>query len=185
MKHALTAIAAAVLLTLTGCGNSDTASTSEALQSPSVESANQVSDGLQPNSDGYDMRVMYQWIPELPTIKPAEAALNIQFEDESQESKELYVTQSNSSEQVPSIDSGQYLTKEFHIPFGGTITAQASVNDPTDGRLTCLIVETAQEVVLDYQEMTLGSDESLSCMGFTHQEHDYEAGKPPVEVKFN
>src|SRR5690625_4242262 len=135
MKHTLTVIAAAALIALTGCSTSNIETTSDTIQSPNVEAANQAPSKLQPSSDGYEMRIMYQWIPELPSIQPAEAQLNIRVEDEAQEAHESYVTPTSPADQVPSIDSGQYLTKDFHVPAGGTITARSSVSDPpNEGR---------------------------------------------------
>lgn len=186
MKHTLNLLAAATLIALTGCGNGETEAAPATSSSAPIETVNTATDVLQPNPDGYDMRVMYQWIPELPSIKPAEAQLNIQIKDETQEVQESYVTPSTPGDLVPSIDSGQYLTKDFSVPPGGTFTAESLVSDPpNDGRLTCLIVEVKQQVALDYQETSVGASETLSCMGYTHDDHDYKAGQPPVEVKFN
>ncbi|GAA4106059.1 hypothetical protein FB556_2131 [Enteractinococcus coprophilus] len=177
MKHSLSTLAAVALITLTGCSSDDTEAISATPPPAPIEAANQPSNALQPNPDGYEMRVMYQWIPELPSIKPAEVRLKIQIQDQAHGTRELYITPASSHEQMPSIDSGQYLIKDFQVPAGGTFTAQGSVsNPPNEGRLTCLVVELEQQVVLDYQETSAGSNESLSCIGFTHDEHDYKTG---------
>lgn len=182
MRHTLTAIAAAALIALTGCGNGETAP-----PSPNIEPVQNDNPGkLQPNSDGYNMRILYQWIPEEPSIKPVDTRVTIMVMDKDQQTVDSYVTPFRPRDEVPSMDSDQYFTKDFNVPFDGIFSSYASVSDPPNtGRLTCIIVELDQQVVLDYQETEVGADESLSCYGFTHDEHEYDPGIPPVDVEFN
>lgn len=192
MKRTLSALTLA-LLTLTACGtsdNSEAAPEATAADAPPTaeptQPAPERSRELQPDPDGYNMRVLYQWVPQDPSIKPVDTRVTLTVMDEEQETVESYVSPIGSREEVPSMDADQYFTKDFHVPFDGIFSAQASVSDPPNrGRLTCIIVELDQQVVLDYQETDIGAEDSLTCYGFTHDDHDYVHGEAPVDVEFN
>ena len=134
------------------------------------------------------LEVWFQWIPQEFSTEPAEADYLItvfEGDDPSDGTGEMYVTPMDVKDEMPSMDSGLFFTKTFQVPEGGSIHALGTVRrPPNEGRLNCLVVDPEAEVVLDYQEGQVGSTEPLNCWGFTHDDHAYTPGVPPVDVEF-
>lgn len=183
MKHTLTATLAAALITLTGCSNGETEAT-DATPSPSIEPALKTAEDLQPNPDGHEIQIMFQWIPEAEDTQPAEARYYISTSEQS-DTEYAYVTPFMEYDVMPSMDSGQWETYVYEVPDGGHASGDGRVREfPAPGRVACLALEMKQQVVLDYQESQVG-EESVACYAFTDDNHDYEPGTPPVDVEFN
>ena len=134
------------------------------------------------------LEVWFQWIPQEFSTEPAEADYLMtvfQGADPSDGTGEMYVTPMGVKDEMPSMDSGLLFTKTFRVPEGGSIHALGTVSSPpNEGRLNCLVVDPEAEIVLDYQEGQVGSTEPLDCWGFTHDDHAYIPGVPPVDVEF-
>lgn len=179
MKKTLITTTLAAALTLTACGSGTDATEAASPNIQPVEPTFNTT--LEPDPDGHEIHIQFQWIPENPDPQPVDVSYYMRT---SGSDGMAYSTPIMEHDVLPSMDSGEYESFVYEVPDGGHASGYASVYEPPNtGRLSCLATELNQEVVLDYQESLAGED-SVSCYAFTEQGHTYDSGTPPVDVTF-
>lgn len=170
----------ASLLALTACGSTD--ASEDEPQSANIEpvedTAPSEGNALEPSPDGYTMQARYYWIPDAPDTQPTEASFFMMAPTD----ENTYVTSGAPYDVLPSIHTEDYYQHTFFMQDGDSISAGGYThNPPSEGTIACLMVETEQEVVIDYQESEPG-DDSAYCYGYAPDvEHDHEPGTPPED----
>lgn len=173
------------LLVLTACGSAD--DTGSEPQTEDIEptdnqlvedSSSLEGKSLEPRSDGYTMQVRYYWIPDESDTQPTEARFFMRAPTD----ENSYVTEVMSYDVMPSIYAEDYYQHTFFMQDSDSVSATGYThNPPGDGTVACLMIETEQEVVVDYQESEPG-DDSVSCYGYAPDvEYEYDPGTPPSD----
>lgn len=176
----LAPIALAALFALTACGSINSAD--DEPQSENIDPAEDTapSDGsaLESSPDGYTMQVRYYWVPDEPDAQPVEARFHMRAPTD----ENTYVTEGLSYDVLPSFYAEDYYQHTFFMEDGDSLSARGSAHDtPTDGHITCLLVEEEQQIILDYQESDPDED-AVSCYGYAPDVvHDHEPGTPPKD----
>lgn len=192
MKKTLITTTLAAGLALTACGSDgevqqdETPDTTAAEPSPS-ETLKFAADSeewpLEPDSEGHEIHVMFQWVPDTEDPQPVETKYYMQ--NSATDEHYSYSTQVGDRDTMPSVDSGEYETFVYEVSDGEYAAGDAHVKDaPNEGYIACLVMEVKQQVVLDYQESEPGEDD-VSCFGFTDDQHEYTPGAPPAEAQIN
>jgi len=143
-----------------------------------TETAAERKDALEPSSDGYTMQARFYWLPETADMQPVEA----RFRMGAPTDENSYSTPVSAYDVLPSIYSDDFYQHTFFVQDGDSVTAAGyTSNPPVEGKVACLLVETEQRVIIDYQVSNPGED-SAYCYGYAPDvEHDYHPGTPPAD----